>query len=108
MDEQYQQMALNIAAKVREKYPRGHNKDRCFDACSDLVEAMENMPFDCSIQFGWFNGHTHSWVEVWKDSPPTILDVTADQFGDFPEIIWGSPEDWTQYEYDTGESKCRQ
>src|SRR3990167_7356080 len=87
---------LAIAKEVRQLFPRGKNKDKCFYACSMLQDRLEDIDDICvSIQFGWFSENTHCWIEVWNNCSPVIVDVTVDQFGEeLPEILFDSPSNW--------------
>ena len=92
---------LKVAQSVRAKYPKGANKNKCLDANNEIFEALTPLGFNCSIQFGCFNGLPHSWVEVWLNGEAMLLDVTADQFGDYPSIWWTPMnDDRGEYVYD--------
>jgi hypothetical protein len=91
---------LATASSVRAKYPKGRNKGRCLDACNEIFEALYAKGYNVSIQFGWLDSQIHSWVEVWFDGRKRLLDVTADQFGEYPPILWATSEECPLYVYD--------
>ncbi len=93
---------LEVARAVRDKYPKGENKGKCIQASDEICGTLYGLGFHhCSIQFGHFNGQPHSWVEAVVDGCTMLLDVTADQFGDYPAVWWTRMNgDRVEYVYD--------
>ena len=101
--ESAEQKILSVARQVRAKFPKGKNKGSCLTASHELMEKLLDHGFNASIQFGWFDGKDHSWTEVMVpgEQRMRLLDITVDQFGDYPAILWSTPKEHPEYVYDT-------
>ena len=87
------QQIVDIAKEVRGMI--GENSKNQCDVASDLISnrlEIANIPHQ--ITSGWFNFEGHTWIEFGYGD--VILDITADQFGNYPKI-W-LPADEFHYE----------
>ena len=105
---EYEAIVLDIAERAR-KYAivNGGPAGLCFDSSCFIVEEFDKIEdngeyFGSQIMHGSVNSQPHSWVELSLPGEYEIrlLDVTLDQFGDYPEIVWSTPEEWPIYKYD--------
>ena len=90
-----------VAESVRAKYEVGRTKGKCLDAASEIINGLGGVgsKYNPSVQFGAFKGKTHMWNELIVDGQRVRLDVTVDQFGDYPTILWELP-DRKEYKYE--------
>jgi len=96
-----EQIALQEAKRIRSKYPNCSNQDKCLDASYELQKNLTDLGIICAVQFGFFNGNRHAWLDVWTPDGVKILDITADQWGDdIPEIVFGKMEEYPQYTWE--------
>lgn len=90
---------LETAELVQSRYCTS-NKGRCLDAANELCERLSRSGVQCAVQFGTFNQQKHAWLDIWTEDGIKLLDVTADQFGDYPPIIFGKMSDFPEYGWD--------
>jgi len=95
-------IVLEIAESVRAEYCT-NNEGKCLDAASELCQRLQQQSISCAVQFGTFNKQKHAWLDVWTEQGVKLLDVTADQFGDYPPIIFGPMSNFPEYGWDEEE-----
>jgi len=78
---------LSAAQQVRRailKQNGGVSHNMCDIASSRLCKRLKMLGYRPKYVEGLFDNECHCWVRVLSH----ILDVTADQFGDFPTVLW--------------------
>ena len=89
MDESIVRVAQVVRGEVRDrivlKAPRQFGLDMmgsCAIAASALRRVLNRLGHEAVFVVGFYDGMHHSWVELGDE----VLDITATQFGDFPEV----------------------
>lgn len=78
---------LSVARQVRRrclKQNGGVSQNMCDIAATRLCQRLKTLGYRPKYFEGYFGTECHCWVRVCGH----ILDVTADQFGDFPAVVW--------------------
>ena len=89
---------LGIAEFLRNtKYTSPSGK--CVDASIELQQALFALGIKCKKVGGTFDGLGHTWLLVWisSKSRAKILDITLDQFGDYPKIVFDFQKNYPGY-----------
>lgn len=83
--------AYEIAQRVRQNEVGAFSAGKCKKASKRLCEEYQKAGIDCEYWYGYFWGHEHAVVIL----DGVVVDITADQFGEFPEVFltWYNEDD---------------